>query len=309
MNIGILMPGQGSQRLGMGLDFYHRSDKSKDIFDRSMKLLDWDLNNLIKEGPIEDLSNTKYCQPAVYVVSCAIAAHFFGFPDIAAVAGHSLGQFAAAFLSGCFEFEDGLKLVSERARIMGKYSADGKYGMSAVLGLSARQVKEIVSGFNDLYCANFNSNQQTVVSGPVARLRESADAFIKKGAKRVVELDVSGAFHSPYMSEANEEFAEILKKINFKKPSIPLISNKDGNLLTGADAVKIEFLNAMVNHVDWISVINKMTHLSVEKLIEVGPGNVLTGLSKRINSDFIFQNIDTFEDLKFFSSEVNYAFT
>lgn len=302
------MPGQGSQRLEMGLDFYRQSYKSKNIFDRSIELLDWDLNDLLKEGPIERLSSTEYCQPAVYIVSCAIAVHFFDFPNIVAVAGHSLGQFAAAFLSKCLEFEDGLRLVAERARIMDKYSGNGKYGMLAVLGLNVQQVKEIVFEFDNIYCANFNSTQQTVVSGPVDRLRQAADMFKIKGAKRIVELNVSGAFHSPYMDKANEEFTEILKKTNFKKPSVPLISNKDGNLLAEADTIKTEFMNAMVNHVDWISVINSMTNLNIEKLIEIGPGNVLTGLSKRINKDLVFKNIDTFEDLKFFSNEVDYAF-
>lgn len=308
MNVGLLMPGQGSQRLGMGLDFYHCSEKSRDIFDKSSKLLDWDLIGLIGNGPIEKLANTKYCQPAVYVVSCAIAAHFFGLNDVIAVAGHSLGQFAAGFFCGCYGFEDGLRLVSERAKVMDKYSDGKKFGMSAALGLDRKQVEDVILEANNVYCANFNSSQQTVISGTLKDLRKVAVLLMEKGAKRVVELNVSGAFHSPYMSEANKEFSETVDRISFNHPSIPLVSNKDGKLLKDADSVKTEFMSAMIDHVDWISVINTMTMVGVGKLIEIGPGSVLTGLSKRINKDLLFQNIDTFEDLKLFSKEVNHVF-
>lgn len=303
MSLGLIMPGQGSQKIGMGLDFLN-SGPSKNIYNKSRALLDWDLLDLIEKGPIEKLSNTKYCQPAIYTVSCAISNNLKDKQSFKAVSGHSLGQFAAAFFSGVFTFEEGLELVIKRAELMDEFS-NSDLGMAAILGLEPVAVKEIVAAYSDLYCANFNSAQQTVISGPVKSLDRSAEAFLRKGARKFVKLSVSGAFHSPYMEKANKRFANYLDNTTFAQPTVPVVSNIDGRLLSDAQAVKSEFISQMTSSVDWISVINSFADAQAGTIAELGPGNILTGFSKRIRSDISFVNIDSMNALKEFSRELS----
>lgn len=297
MSIGLLMPGQGSQKIGMGLDFME-TDPSKEIFEKSRSILDWDLVSLIKNGPVEQLSNTKYCQPAIFTTSCAVSSHLKNNNDIKAVSGHSLGQFAAAYFCGSYSFEEGLGLVAKRSQIMDEYSGGDSLGMAAVLGLEPDIVKEIVEELDGVYCANFNSAQQIVISGPSEDLDKSSKIFISKGAKRVIKLSVSGAFHSPYMEQANNEFKKCLNEIEFGKPFIPMISNIDGSLLKDAQAVKGEFCNQMTSSVNWIAVIERFAAIGTDALIEIAPGNVLTGFSKRINNRLKYNNLDNIEALR-----------
>lgn len=302
MSLGLLMPGQGSQKLGMGLDFT-RTGNSKEIFDKSQSYLDWDLIDLIKNGPLDKLSNTRYCQPAIYTTSCAISSHLKGNKDVKAVSGHSLGQFAAGFFCEAFSFEEGLQLVSRRAQIMDENSNGGDLGMAAVIGIAPEIVKEVVDQLEGIYCANFNSQQQTVISGPLEALDIAAEKFTARGARRFVKLSVSGAFHSPYMEEANKLFAKHVEEVPFKDPAIPMVSNITGELLTDKKSIKDEFLAQMTSNVDWIAVINKFAEQGVASLVEIGPGNILTGFSKRINNDISYINLDDVSVLKEFDRE------
>lgn len=302
MSLGLLMPGQGAQKLGMGLDFT-LTGNSKEIFDKSQSYLDWDLIDLIKNGPLDKLSNTRYCQPAIYTTSCAISSHLKRNKDVKAVSGHSLGQFAAGFFCGAFSFEEGLQLVSRRAQIMDENSNGGDLGMAAVIGIAPEIVKEVVDQLEGIYCANFNSQQQTVISGPLEELDKATEKFTARGARRFVKLSVSGAFHSPYMKEANKLFAKHVEEVPFKDPAIPMVSNITGELLADKKSIKDEFLAQMTSNVDWIAVINKFTEHGVALLVEIGPGNILTGFSKRINNDLSYINLDDVSVLKEFDRE------
>lgn len=286
MKTALMFPGQGSQKPGMGLDYYDVSEESKKIFELAREELGWDVADNLKSADEKELSRTEICQPLIYIVSCAVFEHIKNSErDISFVCGHSLGQFSALYASGSVTFTDGLKLVTKRAQLMGESSGSGDLGMWAVIGLPKEAVTSIINGNEKIFPANFNSSEQTVISGSIEGFEEVSGALQSEGARRIIKLPVSGAFHSPFMSGANEKFKNYIDDVDFKDASTPLVSSGGSSVLQKADAVKEEYKNQMIKSVDWVETIRLLVENKVERLVEVGPGNVLSNLTKRITRE------------------------
>jgi len=286
MKKAFLFPGQGSQTLGMGIDVAENYPEAMSMFKTASDIAGYDILGLCKEGPIEKLSRTKYTQPAIYTVEAAITTVLKSnslLPDC--LAGHSLGEFAAWFAAGVYSFEDGFKLVSERGRIMESVDPDGVGTMAAIIGLDRDVVEaacEETSG--TVVVANINSPQQLVISGEKDAVAAAGAILKEKGAKRVLPLKVSGAFHSPLMDAAKNEFSAIAADIELNDASIPVFSNVSASQVSNADEIRDLMLKQMTSSVRWTEIMQNMISEGVSSSFEAGPGKVLAGLAKRINS-------------------------
>ncbi len=280
-----IFPGQGAQSLGMGSTIWETYGEAARVFDTASELAGYDMRALCTEGPIEKLSRTLYTQPALFTVEAAITdvlkAHGI---TPSAVAGHSLGEFGAWYAAGGFSFEDGFHLVSERGRLMDNADPEGKGTMSAIIGLDAETVRgacESVDG--TVVVANYNSPQQIVISGEKAAVAAAGKILNDRGAKRVLPLKVSGAFHSPLMDNATAEFEEIVKQISFSDANIPVYANVTASKTTDTTQIKKLIVQQLTSSVRWTETVLNMITDGIEHACELGPGNVLAGLITRID--------------------------
>ena len=279
MSIAYLFPGQGSQRVGMGNELFQQFPS---LVEEANSILGYSLKELCTQGPEDKLGQTQFTQPALYLVSylAGLAKHEENMsPDMAA--GHSVGEFAALAAAKAFSFADGLRMVTKRGEIMAKVSGGG---MAAVIGLES---KIIVSTLKDknlqkIDLANFNSPGQIVISGPAFEIDSSISFLKEAGAKLVVPLKVSGAFHSKMMKEPSEEFAIFLKKFSFAAPNFPIFANVTGSEYSNPDEIGGLLVKQMYSSVLWSESIQKMRSLGAVEFIECGPGNVLTKLLRQI---------------------------
>ncbi|RMD74487.1 MAG: [acyl-carrier-protein] S-malonyltransferase [Lentisphaerae bacterium] len=274
-----LFPGQGSQEVGMGAEVFAKYPEEVAM---AKTILGYDPVKLCLEGPTEQLNQTQYTQPLLYLVE---ALEYMerkkedpSGPDF--VAGHSLGEYAALFAAGAFSLETGLKLVRERGRIMSEVSDNG--GMAAVLGLSAEKIREALDrgGLEDIDIANLNSPLQTVISGPKGSIAKSTDILKEAGARRVVVLPVSGAFHSRYMADAAERFAEVLAGVSqeFKDPAIPCLANCTAQPYEKAEDIPRLLKDQITHGVRWVETMKYLLEQPEPEFFEIGPKRVLTGL-------------------------------
>lgn len=285
-----VFPGQGSQAIGMGgdlLDFLH----AKNRFFQAEQILGWSVLEICQSQE-DKLSHTLYTQPCLYVVESILAelirekGHQ---PNL--VAGHSLGEYVALQVAGVFDFETGLRLVKKRAELMD--SAAGGM-MAALIGFDEKQLAELIEKTPDVVLANDNSSAQVVISGTPEAV-ETVLSQVK--AKRAVKLNVSGAFHSPLMSSAAAEFQEVLDAITFNNAQVPVISNVDPTPTTEAAVLKQRLSQQMTGSVRWREICLALPETGVEKVVEIGPGKVLTGLIKRTCPNLNLENISTAADL------------
>lgn len=284
MTYAFMFPGQGSQRVGMGADLYEKFDEAVRCFEGACEILQRDIKSLCFEGPEESLKATENTQPALFTVEAAIC-------DVLRArgitpswtAGHSLGEYAALYAAGVFSFEDGLRLVARRGRLMGNAGADTPGAMAAVIGLDPSKVdrilKEMTSGV--VVCANFNSSVQTVISGEEGTVKEACDKLTSAGAKRAVLLPVSGAFHSPLMQKAADEFEEALEKATFSHPRCPVVANVSASLENDAGRLKQLLVRQLVSPVRWVESLGLLAREAPDTCIETGPGAVLQGLARK----------------------------
>ncbi len=287
--IGFLFPGQGSQAVGMGRDFAESLDWAAGMYRRAAEHLGFDLAAVCFEGPEETLRQTRYTQPAL-IVHSAIADRLLRergvVPD--AVAGHSLGEYSALVSAGVLSFDGALILVRERSRLMSEAGSKRPGAMAAVIGLSPGDVSDLcqkASGAGIVQPANFNSPEQTVISGTREGVRAAAEAAKAKGAKRVLELPVSGAFHSPLMEETATEFAPAVVRAAFGPPSVPVYTNVAASAALDPEAIRDMLTRQMTHPVRWVETIQSMVRDGITTFYEVGPGKVLAGLVKRIERD------------------------
>ncbi|MEO8208594.1 MAG: ACP S-malonyltransferase [Chloroflexota bacterium] len=301
--VAFIFPGQGSQAVGMGQALAETSPAAADVFAVADAALGESISVLAWRGPEEDLNRTENAQPALLATSIAYLEAFrersaaLGTPSPAPafMAGHSMGQYTAMVAAGVISLADGVRLVRERGRQM-QASGQGRDGaMAAIIGLDDAALPELLDragAVGTFSVANRNAPGQVVVSGERAAIEAGAEIARSLGAKRAIVLPVSVAAHSPLMAEAAEAMRRILADVTFSDPSVPLLANADGQLLTTAEACRGELVEHLTAGVDWIRAIETMTAAGVNTFIEIGPGRVLTGLTKRIATDGVVFALD-----------------
>ena len=284
-----LFPGQASQAVGMGQDIYQEYPVARRIFDRADEILGFSLTGLCFRGPETELRQTIFTQPAVFVHSVA-AWHVLAAAGIepACVAGHSLGEYSALVAARVLEFEAALKLVERRSQLMQFAGEEQPGGMVAVLGLEDQQVEEICrqGGASGIaVAANFNAPGQVAVSGDMAALERVGELAREAGAKRVIPLEVSGAFHSPLMESAAREMASLLEAARLYSPQRPVITNVAARPVGEAEDLRRHLIEQITHPVRWSESVRCIARMGVECAAEVGPGTVLKGLVRRIERD------------------------
>lgn len=281
-----VFPGQGAQYVGMGKDLYETNDKAREMFEKANEILGFRITDLMFSGTDEDLRQTKVTQPAIFLHS-VILAKVMGDefkPDM--VAGHSLGEFSALVAAGALSFEEGLKLVSKRAQAMQKACELRPSTMAAVLALPDEKVEEICAEIDDIVApANYNCPGQLVISGTIEGIDLACEKLLAAGARRALKLKVGGAFHSPLMLPAQEELAEAIEAAEFKAPVCPVYQNVDGKPHTDPKEIKDNLVKQLTAPVRWTQDVEAMIADGATEFIEVGPGNVLQGLVKKINRE------------------------
>ncbi|RNC84245.1 MAG: [acyl-carrier-protein] S-malonyltransferase [Winogradskyella sp.] len=281
-----IFPGQGAQFSGMGLDLYENSPSAQDLFEKANDILGFSITDTMFEGSAEDLKQTKVTQPAIFLHSVILAKTLgdnFN-PDM--VAGHSLGEFSALVASGALNFEDGLKLVSQRAQAMQKACELQPSTMAAVLGLDDDIVEKICAMTEGVVvAANYNCPGQLVISGEIEAVNNACEALKEEGARRALVLPVGGAFHSPMMEPAREELAAAIENTNFSKPNCPIYQNVTASAVTDETSIKTNLISQLTAPVRWTQSVQQMIADGATHFTEVGPGKVLQGLVKKINRE------------------------
>ncbi|KPM47855.1 ACP S-malonyltransferase [Jiulongibacter sediminis] len=284
-----VFPGQGAQFSGMGKDLYESSEKAKALFNKANEILGFDITKVMFEGSAEDLQQTNVTQPAIFLHSVILAMVQDNIhPDM--VAGHSLGEFSALVVSGALSFEDGLKLVAQRADAMQKACEINPSTMAAVLRLEDEKVEEICKQISDelgevLVAANYNCPGQLVISGSEKAIDEAVERMKNAGAKRALKLPVGGAFHSPLMEPAREQLASAIENTNFSKPSCPIYQNATASASTEVDEIKKNLIAQLTAPVKWTQSVQKMVTDGASSFTECGPGKVLQGLVNKIEPE------------------------
>jgi len=284
----ILFPGQGSQYVGMGKDFYESSNLAKKLFKLSNSILGFDITDVMFNGSQEDLKKTDITQPAIFIHSTIL----FNINSINAdaYAGHSLGEFSALSCSGSLTFEDTLKLVLIRARAMQKACKNNETTMAAILGLDDECVNSVCDNIPNVVPANYNCPGQIVISGSKNSIDKACESIKEIGGKTIL-LPVGGAFHSSYMESAKKELEDAIKSLKFNKPDKPIYQNFDANPHIDIEKIKINLINQLTSPVLWTQIINKLIANNYKSFIECGPGRVLQGLVKKINRDMDVSSI------------------
>ena len=283
---GYIFPGQGSQFTGMCHDLFIKYDNVKPLFKRAETILGFDISKIMFEGTKEELTQTKVTQPAIFIHSMAILKVLEDSfkPDL--VAGHSLGEFSSLVAAGVLNFEDGLRLVSIRAKAMQKSCENTNGTMAAILGLDNSIIEEICSNIEGtVVAANYNCPGQVVISGEVSAVKNACEKLSEAGARRALILSVGGAFHSELMKDAKDELSKAIKETSFNSPICPIYQNVNGNPEYLVDNIKRNLISQLTSPVKWTQSVNKMIDDGCQDFIEIGPGKVLQGLIKKINRD------------------------
>src|SRR4030042_4456134 len=289
--VAYVFPGQGAQWVGMAKELYSTSPQAKAIFKEADSVLGFPLSRLCFEGPEETLRQTINAQPAILTVSVAYLRDTPQLQEVPAfVAGHSLGEYTALIAAQVLDFAEALYLARERGRLMQEAGEKASGGMAAIIGLDEAAIKEICQQ-GSVQIANINSPGQIVISGSTKALAQAVKLAQAKGARRVVPLQVSGAFHSPLMQPAVEGMSQVISKLAFRDPIVPIVANTTAQPITTAEGIKAELLNQLCHCVQWQRSVEYMIEEGVSKFTEIGPGQVLTGLIKRINKEVQTLNI------------------
>ncbi len=285
-----VFPGQGAQFVGMGKDLYDNSPLAKEYFEKANEILGYRITDLMFEGTPEDLRQTKVTQPAVFLhsVITAISMGNDFRPDM--VAGHSLGEFSALVSAKALTFEDGLRLVYARAMAMQKACEIEPSTMAAVIGLDDETVEEVCDEVNKehiVVAANYNSVGQLVISGSIEGIDKACEMLKERGAKRALKLPVGGAFHSPLMEPARQELQAAIEMAVVSTPVCPVYQNVNANPQTDPESIKKNLIAQLTAPVRWTQTVKNMINDGADEFIELGPGDVLKGLVKKVNPNVI----------------------
>jgi [acyl-carrier-protein] S-malonyltransferase len=296
--LAFVFPGQGSQYVGMGKALYEKSSAARRVFQEADEILGFELSQLCFEGPAEELEDTINAQPAILTVSLACLealreklealGHKYQPPRF--VAGHSLGEYTALVAAGVLDFSDALRLVRERGRLMKEQGDYRPGGMAAVIGLSRQQLESACAQAAEetdgiVSVANANSPEQFVISGERVALDRAIELIREAGARTVVPLRISIASHSPLMQQAAARLAELIDRSPLRDPQVPVVTNIAGQVRTSAEHIRTELASQMVAPVEWVGSVRAMVANGVDTFVEIGPGQVLSRLIKRISSD------------------------
>lgn len=307
MKTVFLFPGQASQKVGMGLDLYHDTDLGKKYFDLANDIMGLDLRDIIFNGPDEILRQTQFTQPAIYLVSVTLGELLLQKNIIPiAAAGHSLGEYSALTISGAFSFETGLKLVKLRAESMQQAGEIMNGTMAAIMGLDKGKIEEICRQSNEkgiVVPANFNAPGQIVISGEVEAVNYAMNLAKETGARKVIELNVSGAFHSPLMSNAKEALTDKLNSIEISDTNFPIYSNVTAKPVIKSEEIRERLIQQLENAILWQDSILNMIKDGVTNFLEVGPGRILQGLTKQIDRNIKSSGIETNNDVNSYTNE------
>lgn len=321
--VAFVFPGQGAQFVGMGKDLYESSQESRRVFDTADRVLNFPLSKLCFEGPIEELTRTVNCQPAVFTMSLAALAAFksvvlrqaqdtsakdteqsrsvsYQLSVVRYMAGLSLGEYTALVAAGALSLTDGISLVANRARFMDEAASKNRGKMSSILGLDLNTIKNIAKE-SGIEIANLNCPGQVVISGSIDAVDRANRQALACGAKRVVNLEVSGAFHSSLMQSASLRLAEALSRIAVKEPQVAIVSNVTATALLLPEQIKDNLVRQLTGSVFWEQSVRFMIGQGVNKFFEIGPSKVLKGLIRKIDSNAEVLNIEGVEDLNKFT--------
>ena len=303
MSTAFVFPGQGSQKVSMGHDLFTSSKVGKKYFDLANEIMDTDIQSIIFNGPEEKLKETQYTQPAIYIVS-VILGHILleegQQPDM--VAGHSLGEYSACTIAGSLTFETGLSLVKLRAESMQDAGTTNPGTMAAIIGMADEDVismcNTISSDESVVVAANFNYPGQVVISGNINAVHETMAKAPELGAKMAKELNVSGAFHSPLMEPAKKRLSAALDNIEINTATMPVYANVTAEPVIEADEIRSNLKNQLDCPVKWHETIDNMKTAGATEMVEVGPGRVLQGLTRRIDKKLTSKGVETLQQIK-----------
>jgi [acyl-carrier-protein] S-malonyltransferase len=285
--VAVIFPGQGSQVVGMGIDAAARSQAAAQCFERASSVLGYDLLELQRNGPEEKLRETQYSQPSIYATNVAL---YFAVGEIlqpVVSAGHSFGEFCSLTIAGSLTFEEALRIVDERGKAMQYAAEQAAGGMSAILGMNAEKIREVVDRVRQetqgrVQLANFNSPTQIVISGDLHAVQIAGDALLEAGAKRVVPLNVSGAWHSKLMEPAVERFAPAVQAADFKMPRFDVISNVDAQPYRDTEEIKRNLVRSITDEVRWHDTALRLLSYKLDLVVEFGASPVLGPMMKRM---------------------------
>ncbi|TDS08447.1 ACP S-malonyltransferase [Sphingobacterium paludis] len=284
MKTAYIFPGQGAQFVGMGQDLYNLNDEAKALFEKANEILGFRITDIMFNGTDEDLKQTKVTQPAIFLHSVILSRVLGDSFQPSMVAGHSLGEFSALVSAGALSFEDGLKLVSQRANAMQKACEAQPSTMAAILGLDDETVEKICAQVEEVVvAANYNCPGQLVISGSMEGVDKACALLTEAGAKRALKLNVGGAFHSPLMEPAKLELQAAIEATAINAPVCPVYQNVDAKPYTDPVAIKKNLIAQLTGAVRWTQTVQHMLADGAEAFVEVGPGNVLQGLVKKVD--------------------------
>ncbi len=299
-----LFPGQASQYVGMGKDLYQSSEAVRKLYELASSLIGEDLAKISFEGPAELLTRTRFTQPAILIHSLAALTILENrLPRPTVSAGHSLGEYGALVVAGSLSVEDAIKLVELRARLMEEASLSRPGTMAAIIGLTLSDVKQIckdASGAGIVVPANMNSKLQIAISGEIPAVQKAVELAKSKGAKRVIMLEVGGAFHSPLMESARQGMEKALADVDIQNPGVMFIPNVTAAPVSDGATIRELLIKQITAPVRWAQTMEYMAQMGVQSVMEIGPGKVLSGLAKREMRPVSLVSFDTLEDIECF---------